>query len=175
MNLGIKFKLTWVPWLRNRQVRNFWIKDLTHFLKVVSAEMKNETPKVVEIAIKTFQNSLFLCFYMLETATVVFQHHFSTKSVGNRRRIEGILKDFCRISMKIRNRNLNPKWKIVKVKKNVEKYHQIFFVKRIKSTCFGVKHIQSTASNSQKQARYSILKNLVFFREKNLNYFQEMS
>ena len=47
-------------------------KDLTHFLKVVSAEMKNETPKVVEIAIRTFQNSLFLCFYMLETATVAF-------------------------------------------------------------------------------------------------------
>ena len=47
-------------------------KDLTHFLKVVSAEMKNETPKVVEIAIRTFQNSLFLCFYILETATVAF-------------------------------------------------------------------------------------------------------
>ena len=46
--------------------------DLTHFLKVVSAEMKNETPKVVEIAIRTFQNSVFLCFYMLETATVAF-------------------------------------------------------------------------------------------------------
>ena len=138
--------------------------------------MKNETPKVVEIAIRTFQNSLFLCFYMLETATVVFQHHFSTKSVGNRSRIEEILKDFCRISMKIRNRNLNPKWKIVKVRKKCgklppEKFSSNFF----KSTCFGVKHIQSTASNSQKQARYSILKNTFFFREKKTYYFQEMS
>ena len=55
-----------------RSTRLAQVKDLTHFLKVVSAEMKNETPKVVEIAIRTFQNSLFLCFYMLETATVVF-------------------------------------------------------------------------------------------------------
>ena len=93
----------------SEDIKTSQLKDLTHFLKVVSAEMKNETPKVVEIAIRTFQNSLFLCFYILETGTVVFQHHFSTKSVGNRRRIEGILKDFCRISMKIRNRNLNPK------------------------------------------------------------------
>ena len=55
-------------------------KDLTHFLKVVSAEMK----KAVEITIRTFQNSLFLCFYALEPSTVAFQHHFSTKSVRNR-------------------------------------------------------------------------------------------
>ena len=49
------------------------------------------------------------------------------------------------------------------------------FVKKIKSTCFGVKHIQSTASNSKKQARYNILKIHIFFREKKMDYFQETS
>ena len=146
-------------------------KDLTHFLKVVSAEMK----KAVEITIRTFQNSLFLCFYALEPSTVAFQHHFSTKSVRNR-------VGFWRISMEFRGKSsifhkcvwkknprfLNWFWKNIfcDPKKIVQKIDSIWY---------DVKHIQSRASNSKKHARYIILKNLQLFPEKAEDYFQEMS
>ena len=54
--------------------------------------------KEVEITVRTFQNSLFLCCYALETSTIAFQYTFSTKSVRNRGR-------FWRISMEFRRKS----------------------------------------------------------------------
>ena len=89
------FEKSSLQWCKNILIRiQKIIKDRAHLLKPVSAEMKKEA----EITVRTFQNTLFLCCYALETSTVAFQDTFSTKSARNRAR-------FWRISMGFRRKS----------------------------------------------------------------------